>query len=308
MTGFLKRWFIFIQERFNPVETLAVVVFYFLANALLAVKSISGVLSSVSAYLTGGLVILTVFFHLRIFDEIKDYQTDLMVNPQRPLARGLISVEEAKKTALGLILAEILLSGAAGIPALLAINMVIIYSLIMYREFFIGKWLRPHLTTYALLHTLISCLMSVFIFSAVTGLYLWQIPISYLIFVLVSWMIFNIFEFGRKTFSPGEEKSLVDSYSKSFGPWGAISLVLLMATVAVWAAFYLGSLFQLNIVFFFALGGLFGLLFISSLLYAICRNTRTAKIFRLLCSIFILFYNVIITIFVVNSGGIRWKI
>ncbi len=157
------------------------------------------------------------------------------------------------------------------------------------------------MATYALAHTLVSCWMSLFIFSAVTGIDFWKISKTYGMFVLLNWMIFNIFEFGRKTFGKEEEEKLVESYSKRLGPIRAAVNVIIMATVAMYVAYKIGSNFNLSLVFTVAMYFLYGLTLISAALYAAHNDSSSARIFRGICSIFILFYNVIIT------AGILWK-
>ena len=61
---------------------------------------------------------MLMFLHLRIFDEIKDFKLDRIIHPNRPLARGLINVLEAKKITLLLIITQLIVSAAISIPAL----------------------------------------------------------------------------------------------------------------------------------------------------------------------------------------------
>lgn len=157
------------------------------------------------------------------------------------------------------------------------------------------------MATYALAHTLVSCWMSLFIFSAVTNLDFWKITKFYGMFVLVNWMIFNIFEFGRKTFGKEEEEELVESYSKRLGPVRAALNVVMMATAAMYAAYKLGNIFNLSLLFVAAMYSLYGLTLIAAGLYAAHNDKASAGIFRGICSVFILFYNVLITL------GMIWK-
>jgi 4-hydroxybenzoate polyprenyltransferase len=301
MVNFIARWSLFSKERFPLLRHVLLIVFYVAANASVALSSVS--LNAVLTYreVLCAIAVLFIFLHLRIFDEIKDHKNDLVAHKDRPLARGLISVREAKQVALVLIFLELCLAFFIGPAAFLAAISTVLYSLIMYKEFFIGDWLRPKMATYALAHTLVSCWMSVFVFSAVTGLNFWKISKVYGMFVLVNWMIFNIFEFGRKTFGKEEEEELVESYSKRLGAIRAALNVVIMATVAMYVAYKLGSIFNLSLLFTAAMYLLYGLTLIVAGLYAVHNDRPSARIFRGICSIFILFYNVIITL------GILWK-
>lgn len=301
MLELIKRWRIFCRERFPLPGHLLLIAFYVAANAQVAGGAVSQGMLPADKVVLCAIAVLAIFFHLRIFDEIKDYRNDLVAHKDRPLAKGLISVSEAKQVAFSLIGVELCLAFVIGRAAFMAAICTVIYSLIMYKEFFIGRWLRPKMATYALAHTLVSCWMSVFIFSAVTNLNFWEIAKPYGMFVLVNWMIFNIFEFGRKTFGKEEEEALVESYSKRLGPVRAALNVVIMATAAMYAAYKIGNIFNLSLLFTASMYLLYGLTLIAAGLYAAHNDKSSAVIFRGVCSVFILFYNVIVTL------GIGWK-
>lgn len=296
---FFIRWWSFSRERFPLLRHLLLIIFYVSANALVAFNSAS--LNTVISYkeIFCVIVVLFIFFHLRIFDEIKDYKNDRVVHKDRPLARGLIAVQEAKQVAFCLIVFELCLAFFIGQPAFLAAIFTVLYSLVMYKEFFVGNWLRPKMAVYALAHTLVSCWMSVFVYASVTGLNFWKISPSYGLFVMVNWMIFNIFEFGRKTFGKEEEKDLVESYSKRLGAVRAAFNIVLMASLAMYAAFKLGDIFKLSFFYTLAMYSLYGLILLAGFLYAVHNDKTSAKIFRGICSAFILFYNLIVTLGVI---------
>lgn len=307
MVNLIGRWLIFSRERFPLLRHVLLIVFYVAANALVGLCSVSLNIIPTYKIILCAIAVLTIFLHLRIFDEVKDYKNDLVVHKDRPLARGLISVREAKQVALSLILFELCLAFLIGRAAFITASCTVVYSLIMYKEFFIGDWLRTKMATYALAHTLVSCWMSVFVFSAVTGLHFWRISKVFGMFVLVNWMIFNIFEFGRKTFGKEEEEELVESYSKRLGPIRAAFNVVFMATVAMYAAYKLGNIFNLSLLYTGSMYLLYGLTLLASGLYAVHNDKSSGRIFRGVCSIFILFYNVIIAGGFLLARGMTWS-
>jgi 4-hydroxybenzoate polyprenyltransferase len=291
----LARWQIFISERFPPAGHLLLITFFFSANAAVALAA-TGMEPVVNArWLASLTATLCVFLHLRLFDEIKDYRDDLRAHPERPLPRGLITVAEAKRMAAWLIAAELVLGAATGPASLLATLGVVIYSLLMYLEFFRGSWLRPRLATYALTHTVVAMLLSLAVMAAVTGRHLWQLPESCWVFVLANWLIFNIFEFGRKSFGRDEEQAAIPSYSRTFGPAGAAAISVGMAAAAVAAAFTLGLSLHASPLFYHGLAGLLLLTGSAGLGYGFTNSPWWAKLFRTACTIFILVYNIMIT-------------
>ena len=89
-TSLFKAWLIFVKERFAPLEHLLMVCFLVLGNSVIGCKLVNAPFKWEPFAISFG-VSLLFFFRLRCFDEIKDYDVDVKVNPTRPLARGLLS-------------------------------------------------------------------------------------------------------------------------------------------------------------------------------------------------------------------------
>ncbi|MBV2169243.1 MAG: UbiA family prenyltransferase [Bdellovibrio sp.] len=231
-------------------------------------------------------LLLSFFFRMRLFDEIKDYEVDLKVNPTRPLARGILSVSQVKKALFILILFELVVAGSLGLNPFLIHALAIGYSLLMYEEFFIGDWLRPHLTTYAVTHTFVSTLLGLSSAVAMTGMELTKLPSSALLFFLMNWAFFNLFEFARKTFAPSEERNHVPSYSNIFGCTGALLLSLSQALAGVLLIYPYDS----NHLLFAAMA----LYMIASLSYALLRTEKAARFFRGLSGVYLLLHYILL--------------
>jgi 4-hydroxybenzoate polyprenyltransferase len=219
----LRNWLILIKERFSPLQYIPMIVAFTVANGLYIVKA-EGIPLNSLRFLAVFVLMLSFFFRMRLFDEIKDYEVDLKINPTRPLARGILSVTQVKRALMILILIELAISSQLGLPAFLIHVLAIGYSLLMYEEFFIGDILRPHLTTYAVSHTFVSVLLGVSAAVGISGITDLSILSKHAAFFLVNWCFFNLFEFARKTYAPEEEKENVPSYSNIFGTKGAYLL------------------------------------------------------------------------------------
>jgi len=230
----MNRWLTFARERFDPASHLIMIALFCAAHVVMAAPA-GGSWHEVSllrlAVVPPGVV--AFFFLLRLYDEEKDYDHDLRFNPGRPLPRGLVTHADlhiGMVVCIAIVVAEFAVTGLAG----LATAMVTVgYSLLMYREFFIGKILRLHLTTYAVMHTAVLVLLSLSVLCGLTGNMAWELGQTQLLFALNSWFLFNIFEFGRKSFLSSEEVDGVDSYSRIFSRLGAVALVLLMVLVSL---------------------------------------------------------------------------
>lgn len=279
----MARWWIFIQERF-PLGSHLVMIFLFV-SAHFAILSQRGILVTPGAGILIFVTMVLFFFKMRLYDEIKDYETDLVVNKGRPLPRGLISVPEVKKAIAICLLLELLLFFFLGTNASMVLIVAMSYSLLMYNEFFIGKWIRPHLTTYAMMHTIVTVPMGLSIFAGASGKLPHQLDVETFYFVFSSWFLFNIFEFGRKTFASVEERNQVESYSKIFGRWGAVLLVCSMAVASIFFMHLSQGHFSFGQSFIFAN------LVAVAIHYGIQNSPKSAKLYRAFSSLYIvLFY------------------
>jgi len=284
-----NKWIQFIKERFSPLS-YSVMIFTFLgAHYAVSLNFLKqGVVLNFGNLLhliPLASAVFLFFFKLRLFDEVKDIESDAIHHPERPLPRGILMKGDIIRAVFIIIALELLLFSLYGLWALISAAIAISYSLIMYKEFFSKKWLRAHLTTYAATHTLIVIFISATIFSALFNEPLIKIPPELVYFSFGSWFLFNIFEFGRKTFARQEEREGIDSYSKVFGRFGAVVLVLIMAI--------LGTVF-INRVTTPATNSspLFlwlGVTAIAGFLYAILDLPYFAKIYRLITSLYITF-------------------
>lgn len=224
----LKRLSTFIKERFEPISHALMIFVFWLAHLLFSQVQISFLYAFIIFVGT-----IAFFLNLRFYDEIKDYETDKIINPNRPLARGLLSIDEVKDLS---VISQIFIFCSFSYISFKAssiIAMTLLYGIFMYYEFFIPKLIRPHLTTYATSHTVVTVFLSLSLFCAFRDEYPWQLEIKDFSFALMSWLLFNIFELGRKTYQLSEERDGVETYSKIWTRPGAFVLVFLQMLLAI---------------------------------------------------------------------------
>ena len=159
------------------------------------------------------------------------------------------------------------------------------YSLLMYKEFFIGKYIRPHLTTYAVSHTVVTVLLALTIFTTLNNTSPLELPADCFRYAIITWLLFNIFEFGRKSFLKGEERTQVPSYSNIFGKWGAFLLVLAQALAAYYLLFQMTCIDGRFMQIFMALT--LALLLACGVLYSALKIGPWGKIYRIFTSVYI---------------------
>lgn len=225
---------------------------------------------------------------MRLFDEIKDYALDVVINPMRPLPRKLLSVSNVKFVILLSIIMELIIAATFGWFSLLIYLIPLFYSILMYEEFFISDFLRPKLTTYAVSHTIVVTLMSLSMMAMCKGNLIFLELELILPYVLSHWFIFNLFEFARKTFNAEEERAQVDSYSKIFTLKGAYGLSLTQVVLSLVMLYYSLELKSWYIMMSAAL-----IYFVLILLFLL-NVFNHAKHFRTISTIFLATYYILL--------------
>jgi hypothetical protein len=281
----MRRWTEFMQERFEPVSHLLMILFFVGGHYLMADASRFIILEPTQVFLvTIGVGVF--FFKLRCYDELKDYDTDVEINPDRPLPRGLLRHNEVKRRIERCILVEVIIFTSCGSSAgFWAIAIAIGYSLLMYKEFFIPKLIGPHLTTYATSHTVVTFFVSVAIFSALSRYSPWQHHQDVYYFGLTSWLLFNIFELGRKTYQPSEEREGIDTYSSVWGKFGAFMLIFSQAALSSYFLLQISTI-DLPLMKGWLIGSL-SLLLLVGLAYLFTKKPFTGKLYRNFSSFYI---------------------
>lgn len=284
----MRRWLYFINERFSPLSYSAMIFVFLSAHYVLYINFMKQdvVFNAGNLLHLIPLVLATTlfFFKLRLLDEVKDAESDAVHHPERPLPRRILSESEVTRTAFIMMVAEITLFSYYGSWAFLSVMIAVGYSLVMYKEFFVKSWLREHLATYAVTHTFVVVFLSLTIFAALFNKSLVETPLYLIYFSLAGWFLFNIFEFGRKTFAGSEEKEEVASYSKIFGKLGAVLLVLVMAVLSIMFIGKVSFPFISNILFLSLIP-----IATAGLIYSLSDHLLYAKIYRALTSLYIIF-------------------
>ena len=277
----LTNWRIFQRERFPLYTHLPLILALLFAHISLAGFSAAGL----KLWAVLFFVLFSFFFRMRLFDEIKDYAVDCEKNPSRPLPRGILEVRDLRRVILILLCFELVLAGIVNPVALSLLLPAQGYSLLMYKEFFIGKFLRPRLTAYAVSHTAVMILLSVLCSVWLLERFPWQLETRSWIFAVGCFGVFNIFEFGRKTFAETEEQPGVDSYSKIWGRIGAVILNLSQCLLGLAA---MGYAYPYHNRQWVAGGVVLLSLFIAGLVYIFLNTIIAAKIYRAISGLSIL--------------------
>lgn len=179
------------------------------------------------------------FLVLRMMDEYKDYDKDVLAHPSRPLPRGLIPLLQFKSgIAIGissLIVFDLALLIGGFTHSFYLYSLVIIHLWLMYKEFYIAEWINARPLLYAVTHQLILVTLCLFCISLFRSDFNFgRMDIIYSFSVLFS---FFSYEVCRKL-DPGAHPVL-KTYLSVYGIGGVIKIVSTLLILHLVAILYL---------------------------------------------------------------------
>jgi len=256
---FLERLKAYLDERFPLPSHLSMVVVYFLANQFLAqVLGDPGAPLRIGWFTpVGMLFLLCVFFHLRVFDEHKDYALDIVHYPGRVLSRGLVTLGHLKLLGGAAIAVEVLCALLSGWPAVVAVGATVAFSWVMLHEFFVPRWLRGHFILYAIAHMLIMPLLTATIFSFTMQRPFWEAPWLFWAYAAADFFAFANWEISRKIRLPEDEIEGVDSYSGHLGLFTAGYVAMGLRVLNTGLAWLVGVYLELGVFYYVGLVAIF---------------------------------------------------
>ncbi|MCC5847789.1 MAG: UbiA family prenyltransferase [Verrucomicrobia bacterium] len=302
-----KRLRLYLRQRF-PLAQHGILIFsYFSANQFLAQTVTAGdgpMVYNATSWLNF-FMLLCLFFHLRVFDEHKDREKDVAAYPDRLLSRGVFSYRDLWRLGLLAVALEALIAFVAGPAALLTWLLVLGWSLLMYREFFIGNWLCKHVFLYAVTHTTIMFGFDLLIWSVTTGRWFWQTDPIFIVYAFNGVFIAFTFEFARKLRPPEDEHDQVDSYSKTLGPRRAALLVFGVMAAATACTAWVGLQLKFHPGFHLLLLLLLALGSSGVVCFYRTPNRKNAKLVALTSSLHIISFDFCLVFFLIARHGLR---
>lgn len=262
--NYLYRMNQWLKERFPPINFVSGFFLYLLAKAVVALDQQQLNITIVDLF--GIFIPAMHLFLLRVFDEHKDYDSDRMYYPNRIIQRGIFTLKEVAM--LGWI------AGAIQIACYIVVRKgwlsdvsflaLWLWTFLMYKEFFMGQWLKKKLMLYGFLHLLVTPLLILSLFSVciqdfdqIGNWKNFAFPLG--ISILTGWL----YEISRKTKAPDEESGDI-SYSLLWGVNRSLFVIYFSTLLTVVA----------SLLFFKSLG-IFSdyLLLTGFILIVLCRMT-----------------------------------
>lgn len=307
---YTTRMWHYLQERFPPFAYGLLIVTYYSSNQFLAqVLTHPGepVRYSLVTVL-GAIALLCLFFHLRLFDEHKDYEDDCRYFPERVLQRGIVTLRELRGLGAAALALELTTAGCRGVATLTVMALTIIYSVLMLKEFFVRDWLKRHFLVYTGSHMLIMPLFALVVYSFATGRWFWTAPGWFWIYAFVGFFVTLNWEVSRKIRAPEDEREGVDSYTKVFGTYGAAYLVLLIRVIDTGMVMLVGCHLGASVWFHVALVLLFVVCLAGFLQYRLRTSRQTAKRMELYAGMYIIAFDLILAVELGRKLGVHFSL
>lgn len=304
---FRVRLWAYLAERFPLAGHGLLIVSYYSSNQFLAqaLTNPDQPVRYAGHSILGAIALLCFFFHLRVFDEHKDFDDDCRHYPDRVLQRGLVTLRDLRVVGGLAIALELGLSAARGGGALVATALALGFSWLMLKEFFVRPWLKRHFLVYATSHMLIMPLLALTVFGFATNQLPWQAPGWFLVYAFVGFFVTFNWEVSRKIRAPEEEIDGVDSYTKIFGTYGAAWLVLAIRVADTALVAAVGWHLGLSRWFYSALAALYLVCLIGFVHYRIRTTPTTARRMELYAGMYIVAFDLILAEELVRLRGLE---
>lgn len=242
MSGFFSRMLQYLGEMFPLPRHMLLSVLIYLSVACFATGLIDSTVSLFSLHTAIGVAsVFGLFLMLRLMDELKDFDLDAKLFPDRPICSGMVRAADIR-IGLGFVTAILLsvnlFAGSAFWSALVLVG----FAYLMFWHFFARDALRASLPLTLVTHQPIMPLLLLHCLTLVADEqqrpwdawdWRWLAPYGVLL-----WMPFLGWEISRKIRAPENETEYV-TYSRLLGPRAAICVALIVQMIPLLIAVYL---------------------------------------------------------------------
>jgi hypothetical protein len=223
----IKRISIYLKEMF-PLSSFIGSILTAVAVQLTYLRLFDIKLPSLIQLILPGLVLTSISLLIRIMDEFKDYQDDLINFPNRPLPSGRVFKKDLHFLA-GVCIFIVLLLSLSSLKLLLWSFITLGFTFLMLKWFFIENLMRKSLPLAFLSHHPIVLFNFTYLLIACSEVDP-RVDLSKVFYILPICLIFTNWEITRKIRAPEQETSYT-TYSKIWGPRFAISIAIMIQLV-----------------------------------------------------------------------------
>lgn len=234
-------------------------------------------------YLTASAIFILYLIQIRTADEKKDFEHDNQFHKDRPVQRGVISLDELQIINRLAVLIQLVLYASFGDLNILLLGFLSQgYAMLTRKEFFVRGWIRKHFFVYYFSHYI----QLVILFYALVSI-IKPTVVSYIHLVIFAMLGVVMSELGRKMY-PMEEDTTDDTYSAQLGHRGAAITISIIALLAeLYVVYFISSRGQ---KYFFAIFPMIALAYLiyRAYRYAVSPHHSEAKHIENAASIMVL--------------------
>lgn len=305
--SFFFRFHSYLKERFPYVNGVLFFIL-FLTSFVFAHYTFS---SEIPLELGGKTILFFIsiyffFFHLRMFDEHKDYEIDCINHPKRILQSGIITLKNLRIIGIIGICMQAIISFILGGNTVFVIWIITFaYSLLMAKEFFIGEFLNKKLILYAVSHMIVTPMMVVWMGS----MSIYKMPsIDFFLIPLLSFFSGMAFEISRKIRAPENEKETIQTYSQILGYKKACLSSLACLLIAGILLSYITYYLQVSPIYYGIIWGAYLLCSLSFFSFMKNPTEKGAKKVELSSSMYMLLAYLSVLIATLSKLSISWHL
>ena len=245
----MNKYYQYSKERFSLSQFIPLSLFLSLSASFGVQYYLYDSINNFLPLVISFFALILFFLRLRLFDEHKDAKHDKEHYPDRPITRGLINLKEITRIIFLLIIFETTISILAGINSFWFFLFAFFYSFLMYKEFFIDKWLREHFSAYIFSHEILVFPLFFYLFS-INGFlinmfnqeYFWYLSL----FIVIQLFLLEV---TRKMRSKENEIGSRDTYTAQYGIIGSSSLVAILSGMVVALSYCLDKILFTEFVY-----------------------------------------------------------
>ncbi|MBC8047141.1 MAG: hypothetical protein H7Y00_10125 [Fimbriimonadaceae bacterium] len=276
--NFLKRFYIYQKERYPFAGYIFLVgAFSFSAISYSRICRDADGFITLFPFLICVFNTVTLFFLVRIFDEHKDQEDDMQYRKYLPVPRGIITLKELRYVAVFIFFLQIIVNLIFYPKMLLLYAGVMIYLLLMGKEFFVRDWLKKHQFWYITSHMFIIPFIDIFASGFDWFLADVKAPDGLLLFFCVSYMNGIVLEIGRKIKAPENEEEGVLSYTKQLGSKRAPLIWILILFITILLAFAAAYYAGMDLITYIVFSLLFLLCALPAVMFFKTQNQKFGK-------------------------------
>jgi hypothetical protein len=205
---------------------------------------------------------LAFLFHIRVIDEIRDFEHDSTFHSYRPVQQGIITLDDLR------ILRVLVLAVFLGIcflyswTALIFAGILFAYSYIAAKDFFIPSKIRKHFFLYNFLNMLQLIGLQIVLYILLGwSLIFSPVLVAHLALIFIISLILEVL---RKIKLTKHETGARDTYSAHLGYKGSILFFVMVSVLPLFPLYYILEMYSKNLFICIPIAVFFVLIFFAS--------------------------------------------